>query len=96
LKEDNRLLDVYRAISNPAYICHTSTDPILTAFELNEELMECAPTETEFHVLYLDLANKVRVFAVDLIGWYTHRFVYNGHMYLVCCTSMCKHSKSSG
>ncbi|XP_021917483.1 transient-receptor-potential-like protein [Zootermopsis nevadensis] len=67
-KRGERLLDVYRAITNPTYICQNSTDQILTAFELNKELMDYASTDLELRPTYLDLAKKVRVFATDLIG----------------------------
>lgn len=61
-------LNLYRAVTNPAYICHSTTDPILVAFELSKELKECATVVPEFRVAYLQLAADISSFAVDLIG----------------------------
>ncbi|XP_071453244.1 short transient receptor potential channel 1-like [Hetaerina americana] len=61
-------LNLYRALANPAYICHTSSDPILTAFELCVELQQRSKIEEEFRLVYVDLAKEVRSFPVDLIN----------------------------
>lgn len=61
-------LEIYKAISNPAYICHTSDDPILTVFHLVRELKELAGMYMIFHKQYEELAETTEIFAVDLIG----------------------------
>lgn len=61
-------LNLYRAVANPAYICHSTDDPILVAFLLSKELKECAFLVPEFRAAYQQLAEEVSSFAVELIG----------------------------
>ncbi|XP_065162715.1 short transient receptor potential channel 4-like [Atheta coriaria] len=61
-------LNLYRAITNPAYICHSTHDPIATAFELSSELNQCAMMVPEFRNCYRELANEISAFAVELIA----------------------------
>ncbi|XP_068084233.1 short transient receptor potential channel 5 [Anabrus simplex] len=61
-------LDLYRAVSNPAYLCHSSDDPILTAFQLGHALRQWAYVTSEFRAAYLELASETRKFCVDLIA----------------------------
>nr|XP_022919022.1 short transient receptor potential channel 4-like [Onthophagus taurus] len=61
-------LNLYRAVTNPAYICHSTHDPILTAFELSKELKSCATMVAEFKAAYIDLSEEISNFAVDLIA----------------------------
>ncbi|XP_013787755.1 short transient receptor potential channel 6-like, partial [Limulus polyphemus] len=61
-------LNVYLAISNPAYICLTSDDPILTAFELDDELKLCAQMNEEYRDEYEKMALDARKFAFDLLS----------------------------
>ncbi|CAB3237140.1 unnamed protein product [Arctia plantaginis] len=61
-------LSVYRAIASPAYLIHVSSDPILSAFRLNEELAANAATYRQLAAAYLQLADDVSAFAVDLLG----------------------------
>lgn len=68
LHAEKRRLHFYRAITNPAYICHTSDDPVLTAFKLSYELKRCAQLVPAFRAVYCRLSNGVSKFAVDLIG----------------------------
>lgn len=70
-------LHIYRAISNPAYICHTSVDPFLTAFDLSTELRTCGQIDLIYIRQYEELAEAVRNFAVELIGKFnkSHREV---------------------
>ena len=46
-------INSYRALSSPSLIALSSTDPILTAFELSWELKNLAYTENEFRSEYL-------------------------------------------
>nr|CAD7411671.1 unnamed protein product [Timema cristinae] len=74
LKEEDALhvatakLEVYRAISNPAYLCQSSDDPILMAFQLFKELHQCATIHQEFRAAYTQLSRECRTFAVELLG----------------------------
>lgn len=49
-------LFIYRAVSNPAYICQTEEDPILKAFELSAELNREATFDKEFYPNYKALS----------------------------------------
>ncbi|KAF7285240.1 hypothetical protein GWI33_011561 [Rhynchophorus ferrugineus] len=68
LHAESLRLNLYRAVSNPAYICHSASDPILVAFQLSQELNECSMLVPEFRVAYSELSNEISTFAVDLIG----------------------------
>lgn len=48
---------MYRAVSNPAYICQTEEDPILRAFELSAELSREASFDKEFYPDYKALSS---------------------------------------
>ncbi|XP_066148800.1 short transient receptor potential channel 5-like [Euwallacea fornicatus] len=61
-------LNLYKAVSNPAYICHSTYDPILTAFHLAKELNECSDIVPEFRIAYAELSSEISSFAVDLIA----------------------------
>lgn len=61
-------LSLYRAIASPVYLVHVSADPILTAFRLTAELVENAAAYRQLAAAYLQLADDVSAFAVDLIG----------------------------
>ncbi|XP_043259303.1 short transient receptor potential channel 4-like [Colletes gigas] len=64
--EKMRLL-MYKAITNPAYICQTVEDPILEAFNLSYELNKAASFNKEFYHEYKTLSTDVAQFATDLI-----------------------------
>lgn len=68
LHAESLRLNLYRAVSNPAYICHSTHDPILAAFHLANELQECSSIVPEFRVAYAELAAEISNFAVDLIA----------------------------
>ncbi|XP_051170888.1 short transient receptor potential channel 4-like isoform X2 [Leptopilina boulardi] len=59
---------LYEAVSNPAFICQTSDDPILEAFLLSRELNASAHFEKEYFYFYKSLAKKVNQFATELVG----------------------------
>lgn len=61
-------LNLYRAVCNPAYICHSTNDPILVAFLLSRELKDCANLIPEFRVAYNELSTAISLFAVELIA----------------------------
>ncbi|CAK1588999.1 unnamed protein product [Parnassius mnemosyne] len=60
-------LNEYRALASPSLIALSSTDPILTAFELSWELRNMAFAEQESKSEYLELRRQVQKFAVDLL-----------------------------
>ncbi|XP_050527847.1 short transient receptor potential channel 4-like [Daktulosphaira vitifoliae] len=60
-------LNVYAAISNPAYLCCTSSDPVLKCFQLHHELLECGEVDQVYKNVYSEMAYKVRQFAVEMI-----------------------------
>lgn len=68
LHAESLRLNLYRAVSNPAYICHSTHDPILVAFQLANELKECSSIVPEFRVAYAELSVEISNFAVDLIA----------------------------
>ncbi|XP_024215389.1 short transient receptor potential channel 4 isoform X2 [Halyomorpha halys] len=61
-------LHIYRALSNPAYICQTSPDPLLIAFKLSKELLTCGHVDTIYMRQYEALAESLRTFAVEIIA----------------------------
>ncbi|XP_070524883.1 short transient receptor potential channel 4 isoform X1 [Cardiocondyla obscurior] len=65
---ENIRLFMYKAISNPSYICQTEDDPILKAFLLSAELDNAAEFDKEFYPAYKALSHEVSQFATDLIG----------------------------
>ncbi|XP_028025367.1 transient-receptor-potential-like protein [Bombyx mandarina] len=60
-------LNEYRALASPSLIALSSTDPILTAFELSWELRNLAFAEQESKAEYLELRRQAQLFAVDLL-----------------------------
>lgn len=68
LHSESYRLDLYRAVCNPAYISHSSTDPILSAFTLSQELRKCSRVSPQFRTSYEELAQEISTFAVELIG----------------------------
>ncbi|XP_050302475.1 short transient receptor potential channel 5-like [Anthonomus grandis grandis] len=68
LHAESLRLNLYRAVCNPAYICHSTHDPILVAFHLSQELKECSSLVSEFRAAYHELSTEISSFAVDLIA----------------------------
>ncbi|KAI5630962.1 transient receptor ion channel II domain-containing protein [Phthorimaea operculella] len=60
-------LNEYRALASPSLIALSSTDPILTAFQLSWELRNLAFAEQESKAEYLELRHQAQKFAVDLL-----------------------------
>ncbi|CAD6215655.1 GSCOCG00000467001-RA-CDS, partial [Cotesia congregata] len=65
---DKKRLARYQAFSNPAHICHISSDPILIAFQLSSELGRAAVVQREWHKFYKQLSQDVTRFGAELIG----------------------------
>lgn len=57
----------YRALASPSLIALSSSDPLLTAFQLSWELRNLAFTEQECKSEYLELRRQCQQFAVDLL-----------------------------
>ncbi|XP_046608855.1 short transient receptor potential channel 4-like [Neodiprion virginianus] len=57
LTMDKMRLFLYTAVANPSYICLTSEDPILIAFELAVELKEAAEYDRVFYIPYQQLSH---------------------------------------
>lgn len=50
LKRSRSRLNAYRALASPAYMALSSPDPIMTTFELRQEMKKLAQVEKEFKV----------------------------------------------
>ncbi|KAJ8973595.1 hypothetical protein NQ317_010032 [Molorchus minor] len=68
LHAESLKLNLYRAVSNPAYICYSTHDPILAAFHLSQEMKECSDLIAEFRQAYAELNIEISNFAVELIA----------------------------
>ncbi|XP_022829667.1 short transient receptor potential channel 4-like [Spodoptera litura] len=68
LYESSVRLSIYRAIASPAYMVHMCADPILASFRLAAELADNAAAHRQLAAAYLQVADDVSTFAVDLIG----------------------------
>jgi len=53
LKRSRSRLHAYRALASPAYMALSSQDPIMTTFQLRQEMKQLAQVEKEFKVCYL-------------------------------------------
>lgn len=50
LKRSRSRLNAYRGLASPAYMALSSPDPIMTTFELRQEMKKLAQVEKEFKV----------------------------------------------
>ncbi|KAJ3658094.1 hypothetical protein Zmor_009854 [Zophobas morio] len=60
-------LNEYKALASPSLIALSSSDPILTAFQLSWELRNLAFAEPECKSEYMELRKQCQQFAVDLL-----------------------------
>ena len=60
-------INSYRALSSPAWISLTSSDPVLTAFKLSWELEKLAMRENEFQDIYAELNEQCKKYSCDLL-----------------------------
>nr|XP_040566985.1 LOW QUALITY PROTEIN: transient receptor potential protein-like [Lepeophtheirus salmonis] len=60
-------INAYRALASPSLIALTSTDPILTAFQLSDELKKLRQMESQFSSDFNELRGQVQKFATDLL-----------------------------
>ncbi|KAK9870187.1 hypothetical protein WA026_006274 [Henosepilachna vigintioctopunctata] len=67
LQHSQSRINAYKALTSPSLIALSSTDPILTAFQLSWELRRLSRMETEFRAEYNEMRAKVQVFATSLL-----------------------------
>ncbi|CAG9767035.1 unnamed protein product [Ceutorhynchus assimilis] len=67
LRHSQSRINAYRALSSPSLICLSSSDPLLTAFELSWDLRRLSRMETEFRADYNEMRNQVQQFATSLL-----------------------------
>ncbi|KAL8623911.1 hypothetical protein ACOMHN_054252 [Nucella lapillus] len=67
LKRSRSRLNAYRALASPAYMALSSPDPIMTTFELRQEMMKLAEVEKEFKSEYLGMVEQCMNFACELM-----------------------------
>lgn len=67
LRHSMSRVNEYRALASPALIALSSSDPILTSFQLSWELRNLAFTEQECKSEYMELRRQCQKFAVDLL-----------------------------
>ena len=60
-------IHTYRALTSPAWVSLTSSDPVLTAFKMSWELEHLAMRENEFKDLYAELSEQCKKYACDLL-----------------------------
>ena len=63
-------INSYRALASPSLIALSSTDPILTAFELSDELKSLAYEENEFSCEYMVSPQVLSSAIVPASTWY--------------------------
>jgi len=68
LKHSRARISAYQALASPSLIALSSTDPILTAFELSDELKRLSYEESEFSSKYVELRAQCRNFAQELLS----------------------------
>ncbi|KAL3314587.1 hypothetical protein Ciccas_006795 [Cichlidogyrus casuarinus] len=68
LQHSKLRINTFKALSSPSFICLSSKDPILTAFELSWELKRLGRLENEFKNDYEELTQKCQKFAVALLS----------------------------
>ncbi|KAL6265608.1 hypothetical protein P5V15_002402 [Pogonomyrmex californicus] len=67
LRLSSTRISEYKALASPCLIALSSSDPLMTAFQLSWELRELAVSEPESRTEYLKLRRQVEKFAVDLL-----------------------------
>ncbi|KAM7542787.1 hypothetical protein Aperf_G00000009328 [Anoplocephala perfoliata] len=68
LQHSKLRINAYRALSSPCFIALSSTDPILTAFELSWETRCLGRLEHEFRDEYEELSKNCEAFAAGLLA----------------------------
>ncbi|CAG7823672.1 unnamed protein product [Allacma fusca] len=68
LRHSASRINSYKALASPSLIALTSTDPLLTSFELSWELKQLSVLEKEFRNDYVELRKTSQDFAVSLLS----------------------------
>ncbi|KAF7285045.1 hypothetical protein GWI33_012350 [Rhynchophorus ferrugineus] len=69
LRHSQSRINAYRALSSPSLISLSSSDPLLTAFELSWDLRRLSQMETEFRNDYSEMRSQVQNFACSLLDY---------------------------
>ncbi|EFX85740.1 hypothetical protein DAPPUDRAFT_309057 [Daphnia pulex] len=67
LRHSRSRINAYRALASPSLISLSSKDPVLTAFELSNELHRMSIIESEFTVDYKQLEEQCQKFSTSLL-----------------------------
>ncbi|ESO05324.1 hypothetical protein HELRODRAFT_191443 [Helobdella robusta] len=67
LKRSISRLNAYKALASPAYMALSSQDPIMTTFQLRQEMKKLAQVEKEFKNEYMGLVEQCMNFACELM-----------------------------
>ncbi|CAF0714386.1 unnamed protein product [Brachionus calyciflorus] len=68
LRHAQSRLNAYRGLTSPCYISLASVDPILSAFEMRHEIRILSEKEKYFKEEYLQLADKLSEYSVNLVN----------------------------
>ncbi|XP_030748042.1 transient receptor potential protein isoform X2 [Sitophilus oryzae] len=69
LRHSQSRINAYRALSSPSLISLSSSDPLLTAFELSWDLRRLSRMENEFRSDYDEMRAQVQNFATSLLDY---------------------------
>ncbi|XP_065332028.1 transient receptor potential protein-like isoform X2 [Cloeon dipterum] len=67
LRHSQARINAYKALTSPSLIALSSRDPLLTAFELSNELARLRKMENEFREEYNEMRENVQAFAASLL-----------------------------
>ncbi|XP_059479405.1 transient receptor potential protein-like [Neocloeon triangulifer] len=67
LRHSQARINAYKALTSPSLIALSSRDPLLTAFELSNELARLRKMENEFREEYNEMRQNVQAFAAALL-----------------------------
>ena len=76
-------INAYKALASPSLISLTSADPILTAFQLSDELKKLRDMETQFCSEYNELRKQVSYNVMAKDDFHS-RIIYNKYFHLLC------------
>ncbi|KAF5272566.1 hypothetical protein FQR65_LT04905 [Abscondita terminalis] len=69
LRHSQSRINAYKALISPSLIALSSKDPLLTAFQLSEELRKLSQIEAEFRAEYNDMKHQIQNFATSLLDY---------------------------
>ncbi|KAK4887152.1 hypothetical protein RN001_003423 [Aquatica leii] len=69
LRHSQSRINAYKALISPSLISLSSKDPLLTAFQLSEELYKLSQIEAEFCAEYNDMKRQIQNFATSLLDY---------------------------